>query len=122
MPRHTVRIMPGMHLATTGEKRPMNKRKTDPDPNAAGYASHTPKDGPPLPDQQSAEDEAMDFHNENELPAGTQTGQTARGSYGTNTSTGAGTYMDHSAVFSGKPVAQPGTDEELEPDAVDPKI
>ncbi len=100
----------------------MSKRKIDRDPNAAGYASHTPNSNTPLPDQQSAEDEAIDFHNAEELPSGIQTGQTTRGSYGTDPSTGAGTYMDHTGVFSGKPVAQPGNDAEEEPDAVDPKI
>ena len=100
----------------------MNKRKTDKDPNAAGYASHTPNTSTPLPGQRSAEDAAIDLTNEKEIPGGVQTGQTTRGSYGTDPSTGAGTYMDHTGVFSGKPVAQPGNDEEEEPDAVDQKI
>lgn len=99
----------------------MDTRKTDKDPNAKGYAAHTPKPTT-LPDQRSAEDEAMDFQNENELPAGIQTGQTTRGSYSTDPSTGAGTYADHTGVVGSDPVAQPGNDADLEPDAVDPKI
>lgn len=57
------------------------------------------------------------------MPTGTQTGQTGRGSYGTDQSTGGGAYMDRSAgTFGTEPVAQPGTDQENEPDAVDPQL
>jgi hypothetical protein len=57
------------------------------------------------------------------LPSGIQTGQTARGSYSTDTSTGAGRYGDHRAgVFGVDDVAQPGNDEDVEPDPIDTKI
>ncbi len=100
----------------------MAKHKKDRDPNAAGYASHTPKHIPTLPDHQSTADEAIDLRNDDEVQAGIQTGQTTRGSYATDPSTGAGTYMDHTGVVSSRPVAQPGNDEEEEPDPVDTKI
>lgn len=57
------------------------------------------------------------------LPTGIQTGQTARGSYSTDTSTGAGRYADHRAgTFGVDDVAQPGNDEDVEPDPIDTKI
>ena len=57
------------------------------------------------------------------LPTGIQTGQTARGSYSTDTSTGAGRYADHrSGTFGVEDVAQPGNDENVEPDPIDTKI
>ena len=57
------------------------------------------------------------------LPTGIQTGQTGRGSYSTDTSTGAGRYADHRAgAFGVNDVAQPGNDEDVEPDPIDPKI
>ncbi len=100
-----------------------NTRK--PDPNDKGYARHEPK-AIPLPDARSAEDEAIG-HEETDpasgnLPTGIQTGQTTRGSYATDSSTGGGRYQDHTGVFAERPVAQPGTDQEKEPDPVDPKL
>lgn len=60
---------------------------------------------------------------ENILPTGIQTGQTTRGAYSTDTSTGAGRYADHRAgTFGVDDVAQPGNDEEVEPDPIDPKF
>lgn len=57
------------------------------------------------------------------LPNGTQSGQTSRGSYSTDPSTGAGRYADHrSGQFGTEDVAQPGDDNEKEPDPIDPKI
>jgi hypothetical protein len=57
------------------------------------------------------------------LPSGIQTGQTSRGSYSTDTSTGGGRYADHRAgAFGVDDVAQPGNDEDVEPDPIDPKI
>ena|GEM_PF-2390726 len=57
------------------------------------------------------------------MPIGIQTGQTTRGSYSTDTSTGAGRYADHRAgTFGMDDVAQPGNDEDVEPDPIDPKI
>ncbi|MFZ1615724.1 MAG: hypothetical protein WAT41_00045 [Flavobacteriales bacterium] len=54
------------------------------------------------------------------LSVGIQTGQTARGSYSTDQSTGGGGYHDHRAgQFGTDPVAQPNNDEEVEPDPVD---
>ena len=53
------------------------------------------------------------------LPIGIQTGQTSRGSYSTDQSTGGGAYHDHRAgQFGVDPVAQPGNDEDVEPDPV----
>ncbi len=60
------------------------------------------------------------FADEDVLPVGIQTGQTARGSYSTDQSTGGGGYHDHRAgQFGTDPLAQPGNDEEVEPDPVD---
>ncbi|MEO8590387.1 MAG: hypothetical protein ABI432_13515 [Flavobacteriales bacterium] len=57
---------------------------------------------------------------EDVLPVGIQTGQTARGAYSTDQSTGAGGYRDHRAEqFGTDEVAQPGNDEGREPDALD---
>ncbi|MEO8069611.1 MAG: hypothetical protein ABI599_18080 [Flavobacteriales bacterium] len=57
---------------------------------------------------------------EDVLPGGIQTGQTARGAYSTDQSTGAGGYRDHRAgQFGTEEVAQPGNDEDREPDAID---
>ena len=54
------------------------------------------------------------------LPIGIQTGQMARGSYSTDQSTGGGGYHDHRAgQFGAEQVAQPGNDEDIEPDPVD---
>jgi len=54
------------------------------------------------------------------MPVGIQIGQTARGSYSTDQSTGGGGYRDHRAgQFGTDAVAQPGNDGEIEPDAVD---
>jgi len=54
------------------------------------------------------------------LPAGIQTGQTARGSYSSDQSTGGGGYRDHRAAqFGTAEVAQPGNDGEPEPDPLD---
>ena len=50
---------------------------------------------------------------------GIQTGQTTRGSYSTDQSTGGGGYHDHRAgQFGVDQVAQPGNDEDVEPDPV----
>ena len=55
-----------------------------------------------------------------EMPTGIQTGQTTRGSYSTDPATGAGRYADHRAgTFGTEDVAQPGNDEDVEPDPVD---
>ncbi len=57
------------------------------------------------------------------IPTGIQTGQTTRGSYSTDPSTGAGRYADHRAgTFGMDDVAQPGNDQLVEPDPIDPKI
>ncbi|MEX1131722.1 MAG: hypothetical protein WEC15_00720 [Flavobacteriales bacterium] len=57
---------------------------------------------------------------EDVLPVGIQTGQTTRGAYSTDQSTGAGGYRDHRAgQFGTDEVAQPGNDEDREPDAID---
>lgn len=54
--------------------------------------------------------------------AGIQTGQTTRGSFSTDPATGAGRYADHNGTVTSRTVAQPGNEQEREPDAVDPKI
>ncbi len=75
--------------------------------------------GTELPDEIPDLDEAGG----GSMPAGIQTGQTSRGAYATDQSTGGGTYVDHtSGTFGTRPVAQPGTDEESEPDQVDPQL
>jgi hypothetical protein len=57
------------------------------------------------------------------MASGIQTGQTTRGSFGTDQSTGSGTYMDRrSGQFGTDPVAQPDNDGSNEPDPVDPKL
>lgn len=57
---------------------------------------------------------------EDVMPAGIQAGQTTRGSYSTDQSTGGGGYHDHRAgEFGVDNVAQPGNDEDVEPDPVD---
>ena len=54
------------------------------------------------------------------LAIGIQTGQTTRGSYSTDQTTGGGGYHDHRAgQFGVDQVAQPGNDEDVEPDPVD---
>ena len=58
-----------------------------------------------------------------ELPTGIQTGQTTRGSYSTDPATGAGRYADHRAgTFGTEEVAQPGNDQTVEPDPIDPQL
>lgn len=58
-----------------------------------------------------------------EMPTGIQTGQTTRGSYSTDPSTGAGRYADHRAgKFGTANVAQPGNDQSVEPDPIDPEL
>ena len=58
-----------------------------------------------------------------ELPTGIQTGQTTRGSYSTDPATGAGRYADHRAgKFGTEDVAQPGNDQTVEPDPIDPQL
>lgn len=60
---------------------------------------------------------------DDELPTGIQTGQTTRGSYSTDTSTGGGRYADHRAGrFGTTDVAQPGNDQTVEPDPIDPEL
>lgn len=57
------------------------------------------------------------------MPTGIQTGQTTRGSYSTDPATGAGRYADHRAGrFGTSNVAQPGNDQEVEPDPIDPQL
>ena len=56
------------------------------------------------------------------MKTGIQTGQTTRGSYSTNPSTGAAGYADHTGVMGSTPIAQPSNDDEVEPDAIDPKL
>jgi len=71
---------------------------------------------PEVPETSDAEALA----DEDVLPAGIQTGQTARGSYSTDQSTGGGGYRDHRAgQFGTEEVAQPGNDDVFEPDPVD---
>lgn len=73
------------------------------------------------PHELAEEDVVLD--DENILPTGIQTGQTGRGSYSTDTSTGAGHYADHRAgTFGVESVAQPGNDEDVEPDPIDTQI
>ena len=68
-------------------------------------------------------DEDVVIDDDDVMPTGIQTGQTGRGSYSTDTSTGAGHYADHrSGTFGVDPVAQPGNDEDVEPDPIDTKI
>lgn len=101
----------------------MTQRKKTSDPNDRGYAPHDPKNLP-LPDQRTAEHGAIE-HDATDLAnvsTGIQTGQTKRGSYGTDPRTGAGRYMDHNGVVTSRRVASPGNDQEKEPDEVDPKI
>lgn len=58
-----------------------------------------------------------------ELPTGIQTGQTTRGSYSTDPATGGGRYADHRAgTFGTEDVAQPGNDQTIEPDPIDPQL
>jgi hypothetical protein len=60
---------------------------------------------------------------EGSMASGIQTGQTTRGSFGTDQSTGGGTYMDRrSGQFGNDSVAQPDNDSSSEPDPVDPKL
>ncbi len=78
-----------------------------------------------MDDHRSTEmaEENVVINDEDILPTGIQTGQTGRGSYSTDTSTGAGRYADHrSGTFGVSPVAQPGNDEQVEPDPIDTKI
>lgn len=64
--------------------------------------------------------EAEALADEDLIPVGIQTGQTTRGSYSTDQSTGGGGYHDHRAgEFGVDNVAQPGNDEDVEPDPVD---
>ena len=87
------------------------------DPAAADpiVAKALAKGKPKVPETTDAEalaDEAL-------LPIGIQTGQMSRGSYSTDQSTGGGGYHDHrSGQFGVAPVAQPGNDEDVEPDPV----
>ena len=89
----------------------------------------SPKERNALPDPQDPgkpkglREEDVLITDEDVLPTGIQTGQTARGSYSTDTSTGAGRYGDHrSGTFGVDGVAQPGNDEEVEPDPIDPQF
>ena len=69
------------------------------------------------------EDDVIVNPTDGDMPTGIQTGQTTRGSYSTDPSTGAGRYADHRAgKFGTEDVAQPGNDQSLEPDAIDPKL
>ena len=58
-----------------------------------------------------------------DLPTGIQTGQTTRGSYSTDPASGGGRYGDHRAgEFGTADVAQPGNDQFVEPDPIDPLL
>ncbi|HEX2618119.1 MAG TPA: hypothetical protein VHL57_11295 [Flavobacteriales bacterium] len=70
----------------------------------------------------SKEEQEAPETNEDELSTGTQTGQLGRGSYSTDPATGAGRYADHrSGQFGTDDVAQPGNDQDREPDPIDPQ-
>lgn len=76
-----------------------------------------------LPRELSEEKAIVNPTQAEDLPTGIQTGQTTRGSYSTDASTGAGRYADHRAgKFGTEDVAQPGNDQLIEPDPIDPKL
>lgn len=57
------------------------------------------------------------------MPSGTQTGQATCSPYSTGPSTGAGRYADHRAhKFGTQDVAQPGNDQTVEADPIDPQL
>lgn len=76
-----------------------------------------------LPRELSEEKAIVNPTQAEELPTGTQSGQTTRGAYSTDASTGAGRYADHRAgKFGTEDVAQPGNDQRIEPDPIDPAL
>ena len=76
-----------------------------------------------LPRELSEEKAIVNPTQAEELPTGIQTGQTTRGSYSTDAATGAGRYADHRAgKFGTEDVAQPGNDQRIEPDPIDPAL
>ncbi|MBK9420948.1 MAG: hypothetical protein IPN44_07830 [Flavobacteriales bacterium] len=82
------------------------------DPLVAKALTKDQPEQPEITDREALADEDL-------LSIGIQTGQTARGSYSTDQSTGGGAYHDHRAgQFGVDPVAQPGNDEDVEPDPV----
>ena len=83
------------------------------DPRVAEALAKGKPEVPETTDTEALADEDL-------LPIGIQTGQTTRGSYSTDQSTGGGGYHDHRAgQFGVDQVAQPGNDEDVEPDPVD---
>lgn len=87
----------------------------DPAASDPRVAKALAKNKPEVPETTDAEALA----DEDLIAIGIQTGQTTRGSYSTDQSTGAGAYQDHRAgKFGVDPVAQPGNDEDVEPDPV----
>ena len=102
------------HAAATGQGGSENvEEPTASDPAVKEALS---KGRPEVPETTEAEA----LTDEDLLSVGIQTGQTARGSYSTDQSTGGGGYHDHRAgQFGTDPVAQPNNDEEVEPDPVD---
>lgn len=74
-------------------------------------------------EEQGSKKENMVIEDEYGMPTGIQTGQTTRGSYSTDPATGAGRYADHRAgKFGTSDVAQPGNDQQVEPDPIDPQL
>lgn len=86
---------------------------TSKDPAVVEALAHGKPEVPETTDAEALADEDV-------LPVGIQSGQMARGSYSTDQSTGGGGYHDHRAgEFGVDNVAQPGNDEDVEPDPVD---
>jgi hypothetical protein len=112
----------------------MASKRSTPDPKASEGTGTTKPNEKRLSTDPTGLSDALGMEREAEVPdldevggngmaSGTQTGQTTRGSYGSDQSTGAGTYMDRrSGIFGNEPVAQPDNDQENEPDPVDPKL
>ena len=102
------------HVAPSGKKGSKDGEESAPsDPVAAEALSSGKPEVPETTDVEALADEDL-------IPGGIQSGQTVRGSYSTDQSTGGGGYHDHRAgQFGVDQVAQPGNDEEVEPDPVD---
>jgi hypothetical protein len=107
--------------AERNDGRRVNENDEDKARKDAGVGAKGPRDWP----KELRPDQVIVNPNPNDdvLPTGIQTGQTTRGSYSTDPATGGGRYADHRAgQFGTSPVAQPGNDEEVEPDPIDPKL
>ncbi len=105
LPNHTDKKEPGEQESV--------EEPTASDPLVAEALSNGRPEVPELTEEEAAADEDL-------LPIGIQTGQMVRGSYSTDQSTGGGGYHDHRAgQFGVDQVAQPGNDEDVEPDPVD---